>query len=553
MLIHYHVKNFALIDDAEVDFGPGLNVLTGETGAGKSILIDALSAGLGARVGAEMIRRGADEALIELVFEVKDPSLLDRLKEQEIEPEDGCLLIVRKISSGRSIQRINDESVTTARLRAVTELLLDIHGQHEHQSLLKPKRQLEILDSYAGQKALRALEAAEAAYLACRQSREALQAFTLSEEERTRRLDFLNFEINEIEEAAVQPGERDALETRFREMSAFEKIEGGLNRSLGYLCEGRENAADLLMHAQRELASAEQYSDGLGDISSELATAADILSSAEHEIKNYLEESRFDPEAYYNAEKRLDELHRLELKYGDLSQPGNQALRTRLAEREELENYEIRLKQAKEQAARAEEQLDAAASALTAVRRSAAPLLDADLLRSLKELNFLSVRIETRLEELSDCGPDGRDSASILISLNPGEELRPLQKVASGGELSRIMLAIKTILADKDRIPTVIFDEIDAGISGQTAKLVGQKLKEISRFRQVILITHLPQIAAPADQHFGIEKTSEGNRTYTRVRQLTEEESIEELVRLIGGGLKSESVYRTAKELKAEA
>ncbi|MBO4872086.1 MAG: DNA repair protein RecN [Lachnospiraceae bacterium] len=553
MLISCHVKNFALIEEARIEFGSGLNVLTGETGAGKSILIDAISAGLGARAGAEIIRRGADEALIELVFSVEEEGLCDALRELDAVPEDGLLLISRRIQPNRSLCRINDEFATAARLRAVTELLLDIHGQNEHQSLLKPKRQLEILDEFAGEDSRREKEILKGAYEEWKQACAELESFSLSEEERLRRLDFLNYEIEEIERAAVRPGERDELSARHREMSSFEKIESGLGKALEYISEGRENTVDLLMQAYREVSRIAGVAPSVQAVLDDFNTAQEMLSEAEKEIRSYLEESRFDPQELYDTEKRLDELNRLELKYGDLCAPDNRALDEREEERDRLEDYAARREAAAARLETAEHQMRQSADRLSRIRRQAAPRLDAELSTALKELNFLSVQVETRLSETKDPGPDGQDEACFMISLNPGEPLLPLQKAASGGELSRIMLAIKTILADRDRIPTVIFDEIDSGISGLTARKVGTKLKEISRYRQVLLITHLPQIAAPADRHYEISKETAGGRTQTRIRLLDQEGAVGELARLMGGDRLGESVLKAARELKEQA
>ena len=550
MLLHYHVKNFALIEDASVDFGPGLNVLTGETGAGKSIMIDALNAAMGARTGTDMIRRGAEEAFVELLFSLEDEALEEALRALDIACEEHTLLLSRRISAGRSLYKINEEVASQARVRAVTALLVDLHGQHEHQSLLKPERQLAVLDEFAGEACEKAREETASAYWAYQEALKARESFTLSEEDRQRQMDFLAFEIQEIRQAAVQPGERDALAARFKEMSAFERIEGALQKSLEYLSEGRENAAEFLLRAQRELEGAARLSASLEDLSQELMTAQDILSSAEHGMKAYLADSAFDQESFQQTEKRLDELHRLELKYGDLGDSANEALCKREGELEKLEAYEAERLRAEEAISRSYQRLEEASARLHALRLEAAPRLDEALMQELKALNFLSVQLKTKLEEQEDYTAHGKDRAAITVSLNPGETPGPLQKVASGGELSRIMLAIKTVLADKDQIPTVIFDEIDSGISGQTAQAVGRKLKDISCYRQVILITHLPQIAAPADRHYGIEKQVEGERTLTRIRLLNEEESLGELARLLGGDLRSESVYETARELK---
>ena len=549
MLRHLHVKNFALIDDAAVDFGPGLNVLTGETGAGKSILIDALGAALGQRAGSEVIRRGAENAYVEMVFSAEDVSP-ERLAELETEPEEGMLIISRRIWPGRNIFRINDETVTAGRVRALTECLLDIHGQHEHQSLLKASKQLEIVDAFAGPEAESLKAQCAEAYHAWKKAEEKLSSFTLSEEERIRRLDFLQFEIAEIEGAAVKPGEKDRLGDEFKRLSHGEKIERAVGTALAELS---ETASDAVGRAARQLSSVAGYDEALKPLSEELAAVDDLVRSFSLDAEAYLRQNSFD--AAYLAEigNRLDEIHRLENKYGDLSNRGEEILAKRAKERQELISYEELHTEALKARETAFNALTEACSRLTSLRKNTVPLLESAVVRALNELNFLSVVFNVGLSETPEPTANGADRAEFLISLNPGSDPAPLARVASGGELSRIMLAIKTILADKGEIPSVIFDEIDSGISGITAQAVGRKLKEISRFRQVLLITHLPQIAALADEHFGIEKQTDGITTHTLIRRLNEEESVRELARLLGGDRISESVLKTAKELKSAA
>ena len=549
MLLHLHVKNFALIEEAEIDFTEGLNVLTGETGAGKSILIDALSAALGGRIGAEVIRKGAESAWAELLFTVTQEKKAELLA-LGVEPEEDALIISRRILPGRNLCRINDETVTSSHVKAVTELLLDIHGQHEHQSLLKPAKQLEILDEYAGEACLKLKKQAAQAWQRLKDARQALSSFTLADDERIRRLDFLNYEMDEISQAAVRPGERGELESRHRKLSQFDRLQNALGAALTALDAGRESASDLTGRALRELQTAAAIDPRLKETAQELQTADELIGDIVRELSGYLSEARFDPEELSEIEHRIDLLNRLELKYGDLSDPANRSLAQREEEAEKLLRYEEEKKAAQAEAAAAKTALDEACLSLRKARMSAVPQLESAVTKALKELNFLSVSFRIALEALPEGGPGGQDEAVFLISLNPGKELQPLSKVASGGELSRIMLAIKTILADRDRIPTVIFDEIDSGISGRTAQAVGEKLKEISENRQVILITHLAQIAAPADRHIGIEKWTDGEKTYTDVHVLSEEESIEELARLLGGDRITENVMLAAAEMK---
>lgn len=546
MLRHLHVKNFALIDDAAVEFGPGLNVLTGETGAGKSILIDALGAALGQRAGSEVIRKGAENAYVELVFSAEDVSP-EKLAKLEAEPEDGTFIVSRRIWPGRNTFRINDETVTAGRVRALTECLLDIHGQHEHQSLLKASKQLEILDAFSGPEAESLKSRCAEAYHAWKKAEEKLSSFTLSEEERIRRLDFLEYEISEIEGASVKPGEKERLSDEFKRLSHGEKIERAVGTALTELS---ETVSEAVGRAARQLSSVLSYDGALQPLAEELASVDDLMRSFSMDAEAYLRENSCDAAYLAEVGNRLDEIHRLESKYGDLSNRGEEILAKRAAERQELISYEELRTEALKARETAFNALTEACSALRSLRRSTVPLLEEAVVRALNELNFLSVVFTIALSETAEPSVNGADRAEYLISLNPGSDPAPLAKVASGGELSRIMLAIKTILADRDEIPSVIFDEIDSGISGRTAQMVGRKLKEISRYRQVLLITHLPQIAALADEHFGIEKQTDGVTTHTLVRRLNEEESVRELARLLGGDRISESVLETAKEMK---
>lgn len=550
MLINLHVKNFALIDEAEIDFQSGLNILTGETGAGKSILIDAVNSALGGRVGPEVIRSGADSAYVELVFSVSENDRKQQLEELGVSTEYDCIVVSRRILPGRSVHKINDETVTSAKVRAVTELLLDIHGQHEHQSLLKSSKQRDILDSFGGSQALMLRELVREAYGETQRAQKRLSDFNIREEDRLRKLDFLRYEIEELESSGAYPGELSEKEEEFRRMNHFERIEGALRSVIGRLGEGEAGCADRIGRAQRELQTALQLDPGLADLAQELTAAEDILSCLCRELEDYLNASAFDEARFRELGSRLDQLRRLETKYGPLERL-DEYLEERRREMRHWENYEAELEEAEESFRLAQQRLEEACARLTQQRQEAAPRLEQAISHALLELNFLSVHFEIQLTPLDKPGDTGAEEVSFLISMNPGERPQPLNRVASGGELSRIMLAIKAILADKDEIPTVIFDEIDTGISGRTAQMVGRKLKAISTFRQVILITHLPQIAALADVHIGISKWTDGAKTYSGAHVLTEEESVEELARLLGGEQITETVRMNAREMKA--
>ena len=548
MLLELHVKNFALIEDARISFTEGLNVLTGETGAGKSILIDALGSALGARCGNEVIGNAGESAFVELIFAVPE-EMEALLGEMDIRPENGCVLLSRRILPNRSVFRINDELATAARVRAFTELLLDIHGQHEHQSLLKKSVHREILDSFGGEETLRLTKRVRTLYEEQQKAQRALSGFTMKEEDRLRELDFLEYEIAELESAGVSEKERESVAARFKEMSHFEKIRDALTEVLSAIA-GDQGMEEQLEYAIRSLGSVRGYSEELSSYHDGFCQLEDELETLLSSVRSFAENAVFDPEEFRRLQDRLDEYHRLESKYGESALYSGAALEKRTSRREELLHYEERLQAAKASLAQALELLAADCRTLHAEREAAAPLLEEAVTAALTELSFLSVEFRAEIRELSTPGPDGADEVEFMVSLNPGQPLAPLIRVASGGELSRIMLAIKTVLADKDRIPTLIFDEIDSGISGRTAQAVGKKLAQIARYRQVILITHLAQIAAFATRHIGIEKEAQDAHTRTKVRVLSEEEALGEIARLMGGGLSTDALRDAAIELK---
>ena len=551
MLINLHVTNFALIEEAEIDFTPGLNILTGETGAGKSILIDAVSAALGLRTGPEVIRRGADHAYVELVFSVPEEDRKEKLREMDISTEYDCIVVSRKSRPGRSIHRINDETVTSQTVRRATELLLDIHGQHEHQSLLKPSAQRRFLDQFAGPACLELKKRTAAAYEKREAAAERLASFRMPPDERLRRVDFLEYEIVEIRDAAVKAGEEEELTESFRTMSHAERIRSALAEVTYSLSDETDaGAGSALTRAIRSLSPVSSLSPSLTSLQEELLNLEELLQDAARDADACLEESDFSPEELKKTEDRLDLIHHLESKYGRSADDLGRVLEEKEKELSELEHYEESYREAEEEYHVAEEALLSLCEELSRMRTEAAPRLAEAIRQALSELNFLSVEFRIEVRPGKEPTSEGYDEAEFLISLNPGQPLDPLRKVASGGELSRIMLALKTVLADRDEIPTVIFDEIDAGISGRTAQMVGRKLKEIAASRQVILITHLPQIAAMADTHIGIEKTAEGNTTRTKIHILNEEESLGELARLLGGMNLSENIWAAARELK---
>lgn len=551
MLTNLHVKNLALIDEAEVEFGPGLNILTGETGAGKSILIGSINAALGKKISREMIRTGETSALVELVFETENPHVLELLKEMDLEAEEGQVIISRKITGSRSVCRINGEACNISQVKALASLLLDIHGQHEHQSLLYPDRQIAILDAFAGTEAATAKGEVRVLYQEWKNVRKELSAYELDEEARKREAAFLTFEINEIDQAELKEGEDEALETAYRKMGHAKKIAESLQTVYAITGYGAENSAgEQVGRAIRELQQAAVYDDALSGPSQTLSDIDGLLNDFNREISAYLSELTFSEEEYYETEKRLDEINRLKAKYGKTMEEIAAYREEQQKKLEKLENFENCRAALQEQLQKTEQKLDASAHNLSKIRRNYAKRLETQIIEGLRDLNFLHVAFKISFEKTKSYTENGTDAVEFLISTNPGEAIRPLAKVVSGGELSRIMLAIKTILADRDETETLIFDEIDTGISGRTAQKVSEKMAQIGQRHQVICITHLPQIAAMADSHFEIEKNVEENETVTSIHPLSEEDSVRELARMLGGAKITDSVLANASEMK---
>ena len=545
MLLELHVKNLALIERADVEFGEGLNILTGETGAGKSIIIGSVSMALGGKASRDSIRHGADYAYIELVFSVKGEDRLRALRELDTEPtEDGLVIISRKITPSRSISRINDETVTAARLRQITGLLLDIHGQHEHQSLLYKSKHLEILDAYVKAQTQPAKKKMEEEYKNYCILKKRLSSFEMDHDARLREADFLRVEIQEIEEGNIKEGEEEELTARYRRFSHARRIAENLNEAYDSL------QADAVTRALRSVEQVTEYDEALQSIRDQLYDAEAILSDAGREISAYISSMEFDEESWRQTEERLDQIHSLQNKYGASVLAIQASLEEKRKRLEELENYDAFREQTEKKLKISTDHLCRLCTDLSEIRKKASVELVKRIRSGLLDLNFLDVEFDMEFETLDHFTPDGWDEVQFLISTNPGQPMRPLKDVASGGELSRIMLAIKTVLADSDEIPTLIFDEIDTGISGRTAQKVSEKLSYIAGSHQVICITHLPQIAAMADIHFEILKLASEGSTATTIERLGREKSIRELARLLGGAQITEAVLKNAHEMK---
>ena len=555
MLTHLHVKNLALIREAEIDFTEGLNILTGETGAGKSIVIGSVSLALGGRVAKDMVRPGADYGLAELVFLVNRKKQREKLLELGITPEDDTVIISRKILEGRSINKINGETVTLSQLKEAAALLIDIHGQHEHQSLLQKKKHLEILDEFAKEELEPVKEKLAVAYREWKDLKKTLSEAQMDEESRLREISLLEFETDEIEKAELTEGEDEELERRYRRMTNGRRLleaAGNAYALTGY--EEETGAGTAVGRAVRELQSVLSLEDEeLSALASQLSDVDGLLNDFNRELSDYLTSLEFDEREFAETEERLNQLNYLKSRYGHTIGEilaYQQKQQERLAA---LQDYDRYLQELEERLGQAERELGELCERASEIRKRFAEVLCGKIREHLQDLNFLNVEFEMSFEELPEYTAQGRDSAEFLISTNPGEPLRPLMKIASGGELSRIMLAIKTVLADRDEIDAVIFDEIDVGISGRTAQKVSEKMMLIGRTRQVICITHLAQIAAMADSHYRIEKTVEDGGTRTQIRRLDERESVEELARILGGAEITDAVLQNAGEMRTLA
>ena len=533
MLVSLHVRNLALIEETEVFFQPGLNILTGETGAGKSVILGSVALALGAKADRDMIRTGAEYALIELTFEGSE-EVREALRRMDLPAEDNQIILQRRVMPNRSICRINGETVPIRQMRELAGLLIDIHGQHEHQSLLSKKKHLEILDSYAKEEIEQPKKELAEAYKDYKKLVSELNDADVDEEERLREVSFLEYEVGEIEEAGLTVGEDEELETQYKRFINGKKIVEALNQAYQYTG-GMDQASELTGRALRELSGVSVYDEKIADMEETLTQIDNLLGDFNREIADYLDDTDFDEETFYHLEKRLDEINHLKSKYGSSIE---EILSTCEAKQERLlrlKDYDTYLADLKEKVKNAEKKLQKSCEKVSDIRKKYAEKLVIAVTEALKDLNFLDVVFEMRFDVLSNYTANGYDDAEFMISTNPGEPVRPLGKVASGGELSRIMLAIKTVLADQDEVETLIFDEIDSGISGRTAQMVSEKMNLLGRTHQIICITHLPQIAALADTHFRIAKAEHDGRTFTSVTPLDFEGRKAELARIIGG------------------
>ena len=554
MLESLHVKNLALIKESEVFFYPGLNILSGETGAGKSIILGSIRLALGAKAGKEFIRSGEEYALIELIFKSDKKEVIDRLREFDLPIEDDySIFIQRKIMDGRSVAKINGETVTGKALKSIASLLINIHGQNDTAQLLDTKNYLDILDEYAGLEIEDLLRHVEESFLTYSSLVKELEENESLDKNRDRELSLAEFELNEIDSANIKAGEDDTLEDRYRLMNNSKKIVEAIARAYQAI-ESEGGVNDTLDHALREVRSVLRYDDKISDIESQLSDAADIVGQLRYSMDEYMSSLEFSEAEFNEVENRLDTLNHLKNKYGNSLEDVLKYAEEKRGFIEKMADFGSYMADLKKRLEKSRDVLIICCRQLTDARKEKAKILSLDLERNLKQLNLENTTcVVNVVSDEENITIKGCDSVDILVSFNVGEPARSLSMVASGGELSRFMLALKAITAEKESIDTLIFDEIDSGISGKTAWNVAEKMNVIGIDHQVIAITHLAQIAAMADSHYLIEKKSDTDRTQTDIIKLSEDESINEIARLMSSDVTTKANIESARELKAQA
>ena len=550
MLKNIHLKNLALIEEADIDLKEGLNIMTGETGSGKSIIIGSVSIALGGKANKQMIRRGSSFGLIELLFTSSNPEVFKAIDRLGIERDSENIMITRKITPDSSVSKINGENVTLSSLKKVTSLLVDVHGQHDHESLLNPAKHIQILDDF-GKNDIKAIKDSLAEELASyKELRERFKAFDMDEEALERETSLLEYEADEIENAALAPGEDKKLEEEYKALEKAQSSWQSLSL-LRYIFDDEANGlVQKSSEAMKEISEAAKADSSLLSYKSSLADIDSLIKDFSHDLNRRMDEKGFDEQRFMEVSERLDQINRLKNKYGNtLEEIEDHRLECR-RRLKQLSNFSSEKEKLSEEMQASKARINSIARDLSAARKKTASALEPLIIENLKDLNFLSVEFKIDFKNAGRISKEGFDQVEFMISLNPGEPLKPLSEVASGGELSRIMLSLKSSLAQNDHIETLIFDEIDSGISGKTAARVADKMKTLSRNHQIICITHLPQIAAKADSHYLIEKETNGENTISGIRLLSEEESEKELARMISADEVTQAAIDQARELK---
>jgi len=550
LLLNLYVKNLAIIDEAEVDFARQLNVLTGETGAGKSIIIGSVNIALGGKVSRDMIRKGAEFALVELTFLVEDEKLRAKIEELGISFEENTLLISRKITPARTVNRINGESVTVSAIKKAADLLIDIHGQNEQQSLLHKAKHLEIVDRYAKEKMKGKDTLLAQSYQNYKSLLEEKAQNEIPEEKRLREISFLEYELEEIENANLKSGEEEELAAEYRRLSNATEIAQGLSEIYGMM--SRENGAvsDKVSEGLRILSKISEYDEGVAEFWKQLSDIDALVTDFTRDISDYMDGFDVGIGDLDKVGRRLDLVRSIKAKYGATAEEVSayaDKIREQLGRYREYEAYKNNLQ---EKIEKERTNLQKLSKEVSVIRKKCAKVLEKEITQALIDLNFLQVKFEIAVRPREEFSAKGLDDIEFMISTNPGEELKTLGSAASGGELSRIMLAVKAVLAEHDEIETMIFDEIDVGISGRTAQMVAEKMSLIGRKHQVICISHLAQIAAMADTQFLIEKENDKEHTRSQIRPLNQEEAVKELARILGGAQITDAVLESAREMK---
>lgn len=549
MLENLHVKNLALIEEEDITFLDGLHILSGETGAGKSIILGALGLALGGKVSKDMLRDPGKEALVEAVFRITRDSQRKQLAELDIEPYDDEVILSRKITESRSVAKINGEMVPAIKMKEVGDIFLDIHGQNDHQSLLHKKKHLEMLDEYAKNEVGPLKERMQTAYKTYAAKQQEWKEANQLDGNREREISFLEYEIKEITEANLEIGEDARFENQYRRLSNSKRIMEALSEAYQQTS-GSDGASEQVGRAVQRLHQILSYDEALEPMFESLNDIDSLLCDFNRDLSQYMAEAEFDEEMFAQIDGRLNEINRLKDKYGATIEDILAAKQEKEDRLEKLMHHEAYLAKMTQALNDAKKEAEDAAFALSGMRKRYAKELSGKVEEALMDLNFLDVHFSMEFLQTDHIGADGYDDAQFMIRTNPGEPIRPLKDIASGGEMSRIMLAIKTVLAEHDDIDTLIFDEIDAGISGRTAQAVSEKLHLVAKEHQVICITHLPQIAAMADHHYLIQKDVVGNETISSIEALSYHDSIKELARMLGGTTITQTVLDNAKEMK---
>lgn len=549
MLDLLHIENIAIIEQADIQFRPGFNALTGETGAGKSIVIDALSAVLGQRASRDLIRTGSDHAFVSAVFS-QIPQALGA--DMGIEDREEWLLQREIYADGKNVCRLNGRPMTVSQLRAIGNRLLNIHGQHDGQQLLDETQHILYLDQYGRYSPLQDSYAAK--YAALQEIRSQMDALQMDESEKARRIDTLRFQINDLERANLQAGEEEELLERRNLLRNGEKFISAI-QGADFCLSGDDQQAgalSLLRQAQEQLASVRNMSDSFSQLYERLEAVYSEVYDISYTVQEKKDEFDFAPGELDEVESRCDQLYRLKKKYGATVEDMLAYLEKCRQELDQIAFADDTLAILQKKLEKAEKEALTAARELSKQRRIVAKELEERILTELRELNMGSIRFEVAFAEKK---PDvsGIDEVRFLMSANVGEELRPIQKIASGGELARIMLAMKNVFSQQEQIGTMVFDEVDTGVSGRAAQKVAEKMARISRQKQVLCVTHLPQLAAMADTHFSVEKGVLDGRTFTRVQELTRAQRREELARLTGGEQITQTMLEGAEELLSAA